>query len=174
MMNENGSNPKVGRKGLLAAVAILAALAVGIRFGYSRGAEKAADHRAAASQNAESAPPAAPEVPAAADPAAPNAQTAPEAPEAPAAPETRRSVTPSLEASAQAALSEEDAKGIALDHAGLPPGARLDRYRGRLDLEDGILVYDIEFIFEGNDYDYEIDANTGEIVSWDKEREDWD
>jgi uncharacterized membrane protein YkoI len=31
--------------------------------------------------------------------------------------------------------------------------------------------YDIEFQINGIEYDYEIDAKTGKIISWDK---DWD
>lgn len=61
-------------------------------------------------------------------------------------------------------LSEEEAKQIALTDAGL---AESDAtfLRVRLDYDDGRAEYDVEFYSGTNEYDYEIDAVTGQILS---------
>lgn len=74
-----------------------------------------------------------------------------------------------LGAVAQAAtrgISAEQAKQIALQHAGLAESDVLFQ-KIELDREHGRLVYEIEFISNYQEYDYEIDANSGEIVSFD-------
>ncbi|GAE25516.1 hypothetical protein JCM9140_1515 [Halalkalibacter wakoensis JCM 9140] len=58
-------------------------------------------------------------------------------------------------------ITEDQAVAIALD---LLPG-RVKEVE--LDSDDGRLLYEIEIKFEGNDYDLEIDAFTGEIVEID-------
>ena len=65
-------------------------------------------------------------------------------------------------------ISKEAAKGIALSHAGVNENTT-QRFKSKLDYEDGRQVYEIEFDFEGFEYDYEIDAKTGEIIKFDKE-----
>lgn len=81
-------------------------------------------------------------------------------------------IVPVKAASAAAAkISVEQAKQIALQHAGVAEG---DAYfqKIELDREAWRLVYDIEFRAGQNEYDYEIDANSGEIVSFDYEIDD--
>lgn len=68
-------------------------------------------------------------------------------------------------------LTAEEAKAIALKHAGL----RSDQVKGlraEFDVDDGIPEWEVEFYADGMEYDYEIHAETGKILSWDKERDD--
>jgi uncharacterized membrane protein YkoI len=63
------------------------------------------------------------------------------------------------------------AKEIALDHAGLSSASFS---KAHLDYDDGIRVYDIEFVAGDREYDYEINAYTGPIIEYDTERMDYD
>ncbi len=65
-------------------------------------------------------------------------------------------------------ISEDDAKRIALEHAGVSDA---ERYRSKIDYDDGRKVYEIEFYKDGYDYDYEIDCSNGEIVKYDSEKQ---
>ena len=65
-------------------------------------------------------------------------------------------------------ISENDAKEIALKHAGLNTGA-VKNLSIELDLGEG--VYEVEFTVKGMEYDYEIDAYTGEILQAEKDRD---
>lgn len=67
-------------------------------------------------------------------------------------------------------ISEEAAKAAALEHAGLAE-ADLQAVRIKLDYDDGRAVYDVEFVQNTAEYDYEIDATTGEILSYDYDAE---
>lgn len=67
-------------------------------------------------------------------------------------------------------LTGEQAKAIALDHAGLSDSA-VHFVKVEFDYERGIPVYEVEFYVENTEYDYEINANTGEIISIDQEIE---
>ncbi len=67
-----------------------------------------------------------------------------------------------------AAITKDAAKETALSHAGLT-GKNVQRYESRLDRENGKQVYEIEFDYESYEYDYEIDAKTGEILQFSKE-----
>lgn len=63
-------------------------------------------------------------------------------------------------------ISTEEAKNTALEHAGLT-GTEVVWGTTRLDREDGRTVYDIEFWLGSREYDYELDACTGEILAYD-------
>ncbi len=67
-------------------------------------------------------------------------------------------------------ITEDAAKAAALEHAGLAE-ADLEALRVRLDYDDGRAVYDVEFLQGAAEYDYEIDATTGEILSYDYDAE---
>ncbi len=68
-------------------------------------------------------------------------------------------------------IGEEVAKAVALKHAGLTADA-VTFLPTELDWENGRQVYDIEFYTaDRKEYDYEIDAATGEIVSFDYDAE---
>ena len=73
-------------------------------------------------------------------------------------------------AQAGASLTEAEAREIALQHAGLAESDLLYE-RMELDMENGVLVYDVEFYAGTTEYDYEIDAATGEIRSYDHDIE---
>lgn len=67
-------------------------------------------------------------------------------------------------------ISEDAAKTAALQHAGLAE-ADLQAVRIKLDYDDGRAVYDVEFLKDNAEYDYEIDATTGDILSYDYDAE---
>ena len=69
-------------------------------------------------------------------------------------------------------IGEEKAKEIALNHAGLTED-QTQRLLVKRDYDDGRSIYEVEFYGEGRDeYDYEIDAATGEIVAFDTDLHD--
>ena len=59
-----------------------------------------------------------------------------------------------------------EAKRIALAHAGLQAN-EVTFLHAKPEWENGRYVYDVEFFTADKEYDYEIDANTGEIVQYD-------
>lgn len=65
-------------------------------------------------------------------------------------------------------IGVDSAKQKALSHAGLN-SADVRFTKVKLDRDDGISVYEIEFISGNYEYEYEINASTGKIVDWDKE-----
>lgn len=64
--------------------------------------------------------------------------------------------------SSEAKISKEKAKEIALKHANVKENDISD-FEIELDNENGILTYDISFDHNGKEYDYDVDATTGEI-----------
>ena len=64
-------------------------------------------------------------------------------------------------------LTEEEAKAIALAHAGFTAD-QISGLHAQFD-RDRFDHYDVEFRHDGWEYDYEIDAATGDILSWDKD-----
>lgn len=68
-------------------------------------------------------------------------------------------------------ITADRAKEIALSHAGLTAD-QATFVRSHLDWDDGRQVYDVEF-YDGSytEYDYEIDANTGDVISYDYDAE---
>ena len=67
---------------------------------------------------------------------------------------------------ASAGLTDEEAKSIALTDANVKE-EDITNIRVEKDLDDGIAVYDVDFYAGNKEYDYEIDAATGEIRSHD-------
>lgn len=68
-------------------------------------------------------------------------------------------------------LTREQAQEIALKHAGLTKD-QVSRLQVEFDYDDGRPEYSVEFRHNGWEYDYEIHAQTGKILDWDKERDD--
>ena len=68
-------------------------------------------------------------------------------------------------------ISEAEAKTIALAHAGLSE-AQVSRMKIKLDREDGIMVYEVEFNNGRLEYEYEINAETGRILKTDVDYDD--
>lgn len=73
--------------------------------------------------------------------------------------------------SGETKISADRAKEIALNHAGiLKEDATF--LKAERDSENGKAVYEVEFYSKDKkEYDYEIDANTGEILSYDSDAE---
>ena len=69
-------------------------------------------------------------------------------------------------------IGVEKAKEIAMSHAGVSAGS-VSFVKAKLDYEDGVKIYDIEFYSGNVEYDYEINAATGAIVSFDQDIENY-
>jgi len=67
-------------------------------------------------------------------------------------------------------ISEDEAKAKALSHAQFKEDD-VKFVKSQLEQDDGRAVYEIEFFNNGEEYDYEIDAKTGDILSYDREAE---
>jgi len=94
-----------------------------------------------------------------------------EVPTQPAA-QTQAATQPQTAAPTQAAasgISADRAKQIALSHAGVS-GASFTKVE--LDTDDGVRVYEIEFKVGNVEYDYDIDASSGAIISSSSEIDD--
>lgn len=76
-------------------------------------------------------------------------------------------------ASDKAYIGKISAKEIALKHVGAKE-SDITQYECELDYENGVMVYEIDFSFNGYEYEYDINALTGEIVNSDKELDDID
>ena len=76
----------------------------------------------------------------------------------------------SIPAQSSADIGADRAKEIALDHAGVS-ASKATFVRAHLDYEDGRRVYDVEFYSGSKEYDYEIDAYTGDVLSYDYDAE---
>ena len=71
---------------------------------------------------------------------------------------------------AVSSIDEEQAKAIALKDAGVSE-TDVTFMQVKTDIENGVSVFDVEFIAGDTEYDYEIDAAAGEIRSKDREIE---
>ena len=63
-----------------------------------------------------------------------------------------------------AKITKDEAKQIALEHAGMTEDG-VSRLRIEFDYEHGKAVYDVEWRVDWTEYSYEIDANSGDILS---------
>ena len=68
-------------------------------------------------------------------------------------------------------IGEEAAKSAALAHAGVAASDAFD-LDAELDLDDAIVHYDVDFKSGGMEYDYDIDAVTGEVLTFSSEVDD--
>ena len=75
------------------------------------------------------------------------------------------------EASDKAYIGTRQAKSIALKHAGVAE-ADITDYEFGMDTEMGLMVYEIDFSAKGYEYEYDIDALTGDIIKSDREADD--
>lgn len=64
-------------------------------------------------------------------------------------------------------ISEADAKAAALERV---PGATEQDLRMELDRDDGKYIYEGDIIYQQKEYEFEIDANTGNFLKWSEER----
>ncbi len=65
-------------------------------------------------------------------------------------------------------ISEEQAKEIALKHAGITSD-QVSFIKFGVDVDNGIQIYEVEFYYNNREYSYEINANTGEILSYEQD-----
>ena len=70
-----------------------------------------------------------------------------------------------------AALDKNEAKGIALEHAGLAE-EQANGLRVEYDKDGKAKKFEIEFRAEGDEYEYEIDADTGQVLKAEKNDRD--
>lgn len=84
---------------------------------------------------------------------------------------TPAQTTPNINTST-GAVDEAKAQEIALAHAGVK-AADATITKSKLDYDDGRQVYEIEWYANGAKYDYEIDAATGDILSYDNDVENF-
>ena len=68
-------------------------------------------------------------------------------------------------------ITREKALSIAYDHAGVLSTSAYD-VEAELDREKGREIYEIEFSANGYDYEYDVDALTGEVLKSERERDD--
>lgn len=78
-------------------------------------------------------------------------------------------ITTSGSASQSAYIGLEAAKEAALKHAGVS-ASDATFVEAEYDYDDGRMVYEVEFHVKGTEYDYEIDAQTGEVVKYKNEQ----
>lgn len=70
-------------------------------------------------------------------------------------------------------IGVDKAKSIALKDAGVS-ASNATFTKAKLDRDDGIYEYEVEFYAGDTEYEYTINALTGDILDWDRERLDWD
>ncbi len=68
-------------------------------------------------------------------------------------------------------LTAAEAERLALEHAGLTV-SQVRKLESELDAERGKLLWEVEFEADNREYDYVIDAATGQILHWEKDRDD--
>ena len=78
---------------------------------------------------------------------------------------------PAAGAAASSYLSREEAIAIALKDASLEEN-QVSRLKAEFDYDDGRPEYDVEFRYDGWEYEYEIHAESGKILNRDKDRDD--
>lgn len=67
-------------------------------------------------------------------------------------------------ANTDTSITEEQARRIALEHAGVS-AENATMIRVSKDRDNGMLLYEIDFVSGDREYEYDIDATTGNIVS---------
>lgn len=77
---------------------------------------------------------------------------------------TAQQITPPPAQNSNTQITLDEAKQAALADAGLV-GSDVIYMKEKLDYEDGIAVYDVEFYLDNMEYEYEINAATGAVYS---------
>lgn len=85
-------------------------------------------------------------------------------------PPVQASGTQQTTAPATTELTAAEAEAIALKHAGLTAD-QVTRMRTEYEIDDGVPQYDVQFYRDGVEYEFEIHAKTGAIISFDKDRD---
>ena len=79
---------------------------------------------------------------------------------------------PAPEPVRQDGIGIEKAKQVALDQ--VPGAVESDIVKAHQDYDDGILEYEVSIHYNGYEYEYEILGSSGEIISKDVDRIEWD
>lgn len=66
-------------------------------------------------------------------------------------------------------IGEKAAKAAALSHAGLTE-SQVKLLKAEYDIDDGVAVYEVDFIYNNYEYDYKINAATGAVIEHEKEK----
>lgn len=74
-------------------------------------------------------------------------------------------------ASSSAYIGEERAANAALEHAQVS-AENAERIRVELDWEKGVMIYEVDFDAAGFEYEVDVNAETGEVLKFDRERDD--
>ena len=82
-------------------------------------------------------------------------------------------VTTAMAVPAFAAVTEQQAKDIALRQAGVNP-ASVSYMQVRQDWDDGCQEYDVKFYVGTTEYSCDVDMNTGAVRDFDVDYADWD
>ena len=61
----------------------------------------------------------------------------------------------------------EEARQIALDRG---TGATEDNISIKLEVDDGWYIYEGDILYNRMEYEFEIDANTGDVLKWEQEK----
>lgn len=77
---------------------------------------------------------------------------------------TLEEVNSTGDVSDKAYIGIDRAKETAFSHAGVTDDVNVSKLEIEIDYEHGIMIYEVSFLYGDNKYDYEINANTGEIV----------
>lgn len=98
-------------------------------------------------------------------------ETKPQQQESVSQPAANQSVTSKQTTAANSTeLTQSKAKSKALKHAGVE-SADANFIKVQLDYDDGRKIYEVDFRAKGYEYDYEIDAVSGEVLKYDKEKD---
>lgn len=66
-------------------------------------------------------------------------------------------------------ISRQEAIEIALRHAGTTEN-QVTGLRTEYEVDDGVGHYDVRFLLDGKEYDYEISASNGKVLSFDVDK----
>lgn len=87
---------------------------------------------------------------------------------APTVGKSNRQSGQSNKATAEASITEDEAKAIATERAGVAE-SDADFTSVKLDTEDGVSVYEVDFIVDDTEYDVTINATTSEVMEYNSE-----
>ena len=76
---------------------------------------------------------------------------------------------PASTETSETTITQSQAENIALEFAGFS-AAQVTRLRTEYEIDDGIPQYTVEFHVGDQEYEFEIDARTGRILSYDKDQ----
>ncbi len=76
-----------------------------------------------------------------------------------------------LEGVAGGVITEEEAIAAALGHVKLQPDQVDFMKKVELDFEHGRKIYEVEFYMGGYEYEFDIDAETGKVLRFKKDRD---